>query len=254
MTKNALRGFLLIALASVLAAAAPVPAPSPGLLFHLSADKGLTADFAKGDPVPNFADHAKIVPNGRIGAALATDDDNVLSWKAPGNVFAQRGTVSFFWRSRTPVGRAPFVLFRIGYADHTSWDMVFLRIDYNGHGYDAFVTDNNLARLRLSFKLDALPPPDAWTHIAFSWDETWGVKLYINGKLAAEKNQAAVLDSGLDQFGMAARVVSPHQVMSRYNWMRGSDYDELRIYDHALGEAEIATLAKGEVPVVAAEA
>jgi hypothetical protein len=255
MAKNVLRGLSLIALAFLLTAAAPTaPAPSSGLLFYLPADKTLTADVAQGDPVPNFADHAKIVPSGRIGGALSTDDDNVLSWKAPGNVFAQRGTVSFFWRARMPVGRAPFVLFRVGYADHTSWDMVFLRIDYNGHGYDAFVTDNNLARLRLSFKLEALPPPDAWTHIAFSWDENWGVKLYINGKLAAAKNQAAVLDSGLDQFGMASRVVSPYQVMSRYNWMRGSDYDELRIYDHALGETEIATLAKGDVPVVAAQA
>ena len=227
-------------------------APAPGLLFHMSADKSLTAEVAKGDPVPNFADHYKIVPNGRMGSALATDDENVVAWKAPGNIYAQRGTVSFFWRARTPVGRAPFALFRVGFADHTSWDMTFLRIDYNGHGYDAFVTDNNLARIRLSFKLDQLPAPDAWTHIAFSWDETSGVKLYINGKLVAEKHQAAVLDSGLDQFGMASRAVSPHQVQSRYSWMRGSDYDELNIYDHALSDGEAASLAKGEMPEVAA--
>ncbi|MDR3528540.1 MAG: hypothetical protein P4L57_14815 [Rhizomicrobium sp.] len=227
-------------------------APAPGLLFHMSADKSLTAEVAKGDPVPNFADHYKIVPNGRLGAALATDDENVVAWKAPGNIYAQRGTVSFFWRARTPVGRAPFVLFRVGFADHTSWDMTFLRINYNGHGYDAFVTDNNLARIRLSFKLDQLPAPDAWTHIAFSWDETSGVKLYINGKVVAEKHQVAVLDSGLDQFGMASRAVSPHQVQSRYSWMRGSDYDELNIYDHAVSDGEAATLAKGEMPEVAA--
>ncbi|MGB8601565.1 MAG: LamG-like jellyroll fold domain-containing protein, partial [Rhizomicrobium sp.] len=144
------------------------------------------------------------------------------------------------------------VLLRVGYADHTSWDMTFLRIDYNGHGYDAFVTDNNLARIRLSFKLDALPTPEAWTHIGFSWDENTGVRLYINGKLVAEDKTKAVLDAGLDQFGMAARTVSPHQVQSRYSWMRGSDYDELRIYDHALNDKEITTLSRGDVPDVAA--
>jgi hypothetical protein len=254
MKKQLFRGLTLTAAAALLTAAAPAPqGPAPGLLFHFSADKGLTADYARGEAVPNFANHVKIVPNAHLGAgALSNADENVLSWLAPGNVVAQRGTVSFFWRARTPVGRAPFVLFRVGFADHSSWDMAFLRIDYNGHGYDAFVTDNNLARLRLSFKLDQLPAPDAWTHIAFSWDENTGVKLFINGKLVAEKDQKAVLDSGLDQFGTAARAVSPHQVMSRYNWMRGSDYDELRIYDHAVSEAEIATLAKGEVPQVAA--
>ncbi|GAA0535790.1 hypothetical protein FHS83_003238 [Rhizomicrobium palustre] len=226
--------------------------PAPGLLFYMSADKSLTADFARGEAVPNFSDKFKIVNDGRMGSALATDDENVVAWKAPGNIFAQRGTVSFFWRARTPLGRAPFVLFRTGFADHSSWDMAFLRIDYNGHGYDAFVTDNNLARVRVSFKLDELPAPNVWNHIAFSWDETSGVKLYVNGKLVAEKKEAAVLDSGLDQFGMAARAVSPHQVQSRYNFMRGSDYDELRIYDHAVSDAEIATLAKGDVPQVAA--
>ena len=34
----------------------------------------------------------------------------------------------------------------------------------------------------------------------------------------------AVYDTGLDQFGLASRVVSPHQVQSRYNFLRGGDY------------------------------
>ncbi|MDV6330671.1 LamG-like jellyroll fold domain-containing protein [Asticcacaulis sp. 201] len=233
--------------------AAGTGADSSGLLFHLSADKSLIADFARGDGVPNFADKVAIVPNGISGGALQTNDDNVLSWKAPGNIYAQRGTASFFWRSRTPVGRGPFVIYRVGYADHTSWDMVWLRIDWNGHGYDAFVTDNNLARIRVSFKLDQLPAPDAWTHLAFTWDENTGVKLYVNGNAVAAKSQVAVLDSGLDQFGMAARAVSPHQVMSRYNFMRGSDYDELRIYDHGLDDQQIATLARNQAPDVPAQ-
>ncbi len=243
---------------ALVAAVAIVPGLShasddSGLLFRLSADKSLTADFARGEAVPNFADKVAIVPTGVSGGALSTQDDNVLSWKAPGNIYAQRGTVSFFWRSRTPVGRAPFVIYRVGYADHTSWDMVWLRIDWNGHGYDAFVTDNNLARVRVSFTLDKMPAADAWTHLAFSWDENTGVKLYVDGKPVAAKVQVAVLDSGLDQFGMAARAVSPHQVMSRYNFMRGSDYDELRIYDHALNDGQVAALAKNENPDIPAQ-
>lgn len=238
----------LMAIALALAAPAAAETAQPGLLFHMSADKSPTADFAKGEAVPNFLYGAKVVPTGVKGGALQTENDNVLSWLAPGNIYAQRGTLSFFWRSRTPVGRAPFVLFRVGYADHTSWDMVWLRIDYNGHGFDAFVTDANLARTRVSFKLDQLPAPDAWTHIAFSWDENVGVRLYVNGKEAARQDIKAVYDAGLDQFGTAARAVSPHQVMSRYNFMRGSDYDELKIYDHMLSPAEIAALSENETP------
>src|SRR5512140_2562843 len=102
-------------------------AAEPGLLFRLSADKSLTAEVAGGKAVPNFADKVRIVPNGKAGGALSAADDVVLAWKAPGNIYAQRGTLSFFWRSRYPVGVAPFPLFRVGYADHTSWDMAWLR-------------------------------------------------------------------------------------------------------------------------------
>ena len=64
--------------------------PESSLLFYLPADNSLTADVAKGDPVPNFSDRAKVVANGRIGGALETQDDNVLSWKAAGNISGAR--------------------------------------------------------------------------------------------------------------------------------------------------------------------
>jgi len=245
---------LLLSAAATGVIAGAARADEPGLLFYLSADHGLTADVARGEAVPNFADHAAIVPTGVRGGALQAADDVVLSWKAPGNIYAQRGTLSFFWRARDPVGVAPFPIFRVGYADHTSWDMAWLRIDYNGHGFDAFVTDDNLARTRVSFTLPGKLAPDAWTHLAFTWDETEGVRLYVNGKLAAKQAAVAVYDSGLDQFGVSSRTVSPHQVQSRYNFDRGGDYDELRIYDHALDDAGVATLSRNEVPAAPAAA
>lgn len=239
---------LAAVIAAGLALASAARAAEQGLLFRLSADKSLTADVAGGDPVPNFADKYKLVPNGRLGGAVQAENDNVLAWKAPGNIYAQRGTLSFFWRSRYPVGEAPFPIFRVGFADHTSWDMAWLRIDWNGSGFDAFVTDQNLARTRVSFRIPARPRPDQWVHLAFTWDETTGVELYVDGKLAAKQAASGAWDSGLDQFGMASRVVSPHQVQSRYNFLRGSDYDELRIYDHALPAPAIAALARAEEP------
>ncbi|MDG2520261.1 LamG domain-containing protein [Caulobacter segnis] len=219
-----------------------------GLLFHLSGDKGATADFAAGDPVPNFIDKVRPIAKGKAGPGLHAEDDGILAWNAPGNIQAQRGTLSFFWRSGYPVGVAPFVIFRVGYADHTSWDMAFLRIDWNGHGFDAFVTDNGLARSRVSFRLDQPPKADAWTHLAFTWDETTGVQLFVDGKLAASKSVKAVYDSGLDQFGIAGRVIAPHQVQSRYNFLRGGEMDEIRVYDHALEGAAVAALARNETP------
>lgn len=245
--------FLGSACALILAnAAAAAQAAEPALLFKVSGDKGLVADFAAGDGVPNFADKVTPIADGKAGKGFHAEDDGVVSWNAPGNIQAQRGTLSFFWRSGYPVGVAPFVIFRVGYADHSSWDMAFLRIDWNGHGFDAFVTDNGLARTRVSFKVDKNPAADAWTHLAFTWDETTGVQLYVDGKLAAKKETKAVYDAGLDQFGVAGRVVAPHQVQSRYNFTRGGDLDELRVYDRPLPADAIAALARNETPAAAA--
>ncbi len=217
------------------------------LLFYLSGSQGFKADYAAGgNPEPNFLENVKIISNGAIGPGFECAHNQKMSYWAPGNIYGERGTLSFFWRSREPVGKTEFPVFRVGYADHSSWDMVWLRIDYNGHGFDAFVTDVNLARVRVSYTLSPFPRPDQWIHLALTWDETRGIRFYINGKLAAQKDTIVVLYSGLDQFGPHARIISPLQVESDYNFQRGGDIDEIRIYDRMLSDANITRLAKGE--------
>lgn len=236
---------LLIALA---APAAAQDRPQDGLIFRASADRDLTAEVAGGEAVPNFRSGVSVVADGAIGGAARWADDGYVAWRAPGNIQAQRGTLAFFWRPRTAVGAAPFNIFRVGFADHSSWDMAFLRIDWNGHGFDGFVTDANLSRVRVSWRMPALPAADAWHHIAFGWDETAGVRLFVDGREVARRDQRADLDAGLDQFGMAGRVLSPHQVQSRYNFMRGSDLDEIRVYDRMLSAPAVAALAGKQNP------
>ena len=231
-------------------AAAPAKAePAPGLLFYLSAENGTTADVAApGTAEPTFVAEVTKIADGAKGAALECGDYQRLAWSAPGNIYAQRGTLSFFWRARYAVGPTAFPIFRVAYADHSSWDQVWLRIDYNGHGFDAFVTDASLARVRVSVPLSPFPDPKAWTHLALAWDETRGIRFYVNGKLTAENKTVAVLNTGLDQFGPHSRIISSWQVQSDYNFTRGGDIDEIRIYDRALADASIARLAKGDAP------
>ncbi|MFT3781064.1 MAG: hypothetical protein QM790_03545 [Nibricoccus sp.] len=235
---------------SALVRAQTIPAkPETGLLFYLSGDNGTMPDFsAAGTKEPNFQREITLIKDGARGAALSCGNTQLLSYTAPGNIFAQRGTLSLFWRSRYPVGPTQFPIFRVAYADHSSWDMVWLRIDYNGHGFDAFVTDINLARVRVSIPIDPFPKPNEWTHLAISWDENFGIRFYVNGKLAAEQKSSARFDVALDQFGPHSRIISPHQVQSDYNFVRGGDIDELRIYDRALSRENIASLAKGDAP------
>ncbi len=224
--------------------------PESGLLFYLSGENQFAADFAAGgQEAPNFLKGVNSINDGAIGKAFKADDDQLFSYWAPGNIYAQRGTLSFFWRSRYPVGPTPFPVFRVAFADNTSWDMTWLRIDYNGSGFDAFVTDVGLTRTRVSWYTDNFPAAGTWTQIAFSWDETTGVNLYINGELIETKSVVGgVYDTGLDQFGPHSRIISPYQVQSFFNFMRGGDIDELRIYDRQLSDNNIKQLFKGEVP------
>ncbi len=240
-----------LGLAALFALALPLAsaAADNGLLFYLSAEKGTTADFAaNGATAPTFDQEVTKIDGGSHGAALSCGDTQRLAWLAPGNIYAQRGTLSFFWRSRYPVGPTEFPVFRVGYGDHSSWDMVWLRIDYNGHGFDAFVTDASLARTRVSITLNPFPKPDEWVHLALAWDETRGIRFFVNGKLAAENKTTARYDAALDQFGPHSRIISPHNVQSDYNFVRSGDIDEIRIYDRMLDDAPVATLAKGEAP------
>ena len=95
---------LLLLLAAGLAGA---QTNEPGLLFHLSGDHGLTAYYAAGgDPTPNFADtEAKVIAGGPHGSYIQCGGHQILSYWAPGNICAQRGTPAFYWRA--PRGRQP---------------------------------------------------------------------------------------------------------------------------------------------------
>jgi hypothetical protein len=237
------RGLVLVPLLLACSARA---ATEPGLLFYVSGSRGTDVDFsAAGTRGPRFASGVSRVADGARGPALRCEHTQVLAYEAPGNIYAQRGTLALFFRARDPVGPTEFPIFRVSYADHSSWDMVFLRIDYNGHGFDAFVTDASLARTRVSTTIVPFPGPSTWVHLALAWDETRGVRFYVDGKLAAVKEARARYDAALDQLGPFSRIISPHNVQSDYNFVRGGDIDELRVYDRMLDDAAVARLARG---------
>lgn len=219
------------------------------LLFYVSG-ASFTAEKAAGQAEPTFCKAVKIIPEGVHGSSISCDTRQQLAWKAAHNIYAERGTLSFWWRSRYPVGPTPFPIFRVGYADHSSWDQCFLRIDYNGEGLEAFITDINLSRARVYCVLEKFPEPEEWMQIAVSWDELFGIRLYVNGQLMTQEERPAVYFAGLDQFGPHSRIIGSWHVQSDYNFIRGGDVCEISIWDHMLKEEEIKELAQARLPEV----
>ena len=66
--------------------------------------------------------------------------------------------------------------------------------------------------------------------------------------MVAEKAATGMFDAGLGQFGPHSRIIGPTGVESTYSYDRSGDIDELRIYDRALPDNNVALLANGETP------
>ncbi len=97
--RSAQRATLISILALATATAARAEGGA-GLLFRASADRDLVAETAGGDPTPNFRSGVTVVPDGAMGGAARWADDGYVTWRAPGNIRAERGTLAFFWRAR----------------------------------------------------------------------------------------------------------------------------------------------------------
>lgn len=236
--------FGLFVLVSCLSVSAKGDTLHEGLLFYIDAENGLNATFSKGDPTPIFASGVAVVESGPVGNSLDLSPKLSLAWPAAQNIYAKHGTITFWVRVKEGLSDKPLPLFRVSSADSSTWDFTWLRIDWNGKGVDAFVTDTNLARLRLS-SFDTVTEDD-WLHVAFGWDEDWGGKLWLNGKLASKKQQKSALDQGLWGFGPVQRIVAPWSVHSAYNMMIASQFDEIRIYDRLLTSEDVYALFSGQ--------
>ena len=106
---------LCIALLFILTSAAF--AQDNALLFYLSADgdgDGFTADYANGQGVPAYLCDYSIISDGVVGNAFSAPhtETKLMSYLAPGNIYGERGTISFFWRARDPLTKMPFKIFR----------------------------------------------------------------------------------------------------------------------------------------------
>ena len=185
----ALTGAMLAAAASAQMVGLPKigaasPSPEPGLLFYLSGDHGFDADYAaSGQTAPNFQSDVQILPGGAKGSYIQCGNNQLLSYWAPGNIYAQRGTLSFYWRSRDPVDETAFPVFRVGYADHSSGTRCGCALTTTATASTRSSPTSILAAPACPLTCPNFPKPDQWTHLALTWDETTGIRFYVNGKL-----------------------------------------------------------------------
>jgi hypothetical protein len=209
--------------------------------FYASFDQNILADRAGGDESPLGNQNLEIVREGRKGSAVYLDAGSLLTYDAPGNLYAERGTIAFWWELDEPVGDTPFSLIRISAAQQRAQDFTFAELDWTGESLRLSVYDRDGQPHQVEADSKHELVSGRWFHLAFSWDELDGIRLYIDGHPIAHQLGELHLSANLDQIGIHASVVTPYQT-------RGTDrkvfIDELRVYSAALTEAAIEDLAQ----------
>jgi len=209
--------------------------------FYASFDENVLADRAGGDEIPIGNQNLKIIREGRRGSAVYLDAGSLLTYDAPGNLYSERGTVAFWWQLDEPVGETPFSLIRISAAQQLAQDFTFAELVWTGKSLRLSVYDRDGQSHQVEADSKHELVSGRWFHLAFSWDELDGVRLYVDGHPVARRLGELHLSASLDQIGVHASVVTPYQT-------RGTErkvlIDELRIYSAALSERAIEDLAQ----------
>ena len=209
--------------------------------FYASFDQNVLADRAGGEESPLGNQNVKIVREGRKGSAAYLDYGSLLTYDAPGNLYAERGTVAFWWELDEPVGNTPFTLVRISTAQQLTQDFTFAELVWTGESLRLSFYDRDAQPHQIEADSKHELVSGRWFHLAFSWDELDGIRLYIDGHPISSERGELHLDASLDQIGVHASVVAPYQT-------RGTErkvfIDELRIYNAALTETAIEDLAQ----------
>ncbi|MCX6620716.1 MAG: hypothetical protein NTY38_06495, partial [Acidobacteria bacterium] len=168
---------LSLTLAVLLYPAAAIAGPAEeGLLFHASLDHSATADFAAGSPKPLVSQDLRLVK-----AYVELPRAAVLAYDAHANLYAEQGTLSFWWRPDEPPDPVGFPVFMSFYEQDSTWGCNFLRVEWNGRRLAARIRDRNLVTHTVEGPLEK-PVAGRWMHIAATWSEAGGMWLYLDGK------------------------------------------------------------------------
>ncbi len=207
--------------------------------FYASFEKSSMADRAWGDEVPLQARAIRILREGRRGSAVMLPVGAILSYGASGNLSPNRGTMAFWWRSDLSSLKVPFTIVRIGQTFKRNHNFLFLDLGWNGKAFRLRLSDNQARIHSLESIYSWSSDPKVWVHLAFSWDESEGIQLFVDGKLAAQRPGPIALEGTLDQFAFLSEEVAPFHLSGAE---QTGYLDELRIYEKALDPQQVARL------------
>ena len=210
-------------------------------LFYASFEKRVLADQAEGDAAPLGNRGASIARRGRQGRALFLDWGAQLSFAAPGNIYPEQGTLSFWWQLDEPPGKSPFSIIRISTRQLHSPQHLFAHLFWTGQTLKLRLFDRDSRILEADAGTQPGVVAGRWLHVAFTWNELEGLRFYMDGREVG--NRLGQFHSGrwLDQIGIHTQALTPYYRTSNE---RRAYMDEFRTFAEALSPGAIANLSQ----------
>ncbi len=235
------RTLMVVLLASL---SACVFAQDNPLLFRASFDEALSAEVAGGNPEAVWTrGGTAIVADETRGSCARVPAGAQLLYDAPGNVYWERGTLSFWWLCEEPIGQTEFTVASLGSFDHFYYGR-WLRLYALGGQLFMHIWDWHYDTTRLVVSSGAfLPQQGQWYHVALGWDAAEGFALYLDGERIGSSDRTFYMPLNINQIGLGVSAVASH---ARATSTRALRFDEARVYDRWLDDAQIAALAAGE--------
>ncbi len=217
------------------------------LLYAPMEEDGLSAVYAEGEWEPLAAEGYRFV-EGKHGKAIQFEKTGGrVEYSGPQNFHQSRGTAAFWMRN----GSGSEHLLTVSPTDNTFYGHM-VRIQESGDKgpMQIFTTSPDGSRHGQKGVEIAPPPVDEWHHVAFTWDQRFGVKYYVDGKVEYST-------WGTDAWAYNALPAGIHlgHPLASYNNknLSESSYDEFYVFDVALNAAEIRALMDDKLDEVRGE-
>lgn len=238
---------LTIALLVIISACVCTGQAEYDLLFRAPFEDDLTANVAGGDPEPVWSrGGTEVIEDDARGNCARVPDGGSLTYDAPGNVYWERGTLSFWWLCEDAVGSTEFDVATLGAFDYFYYGR-WLRLYASGGKLYMHLWDWHYDSTRhLISSGDFEPESGTWYHIALGWDAAKGYALYVDGDRVGSSERTFYIPVNINQIGLGVSATSAH---ARASATRTQRFDDVRVYDRWLSDEDVAAVAEGGDPV-----
>ncbi|MEO6908087.1 MAG: LamG-like jellyroll fold domain-containing protein [Abditibacteriaceae bacterium] len=214
-----------------------------GLLLYAPFEQDAVPQVANANPKPAYNNDVKIGA-GKVGnAASVIAGQSQLVFDGLGNAYSQAGTVSFFWRlDADPAGKAVAILnlSPLGKAD----DEPYLLLSYVAGKFQLNLS-TKASGGQTSASESILIIPGQWHYITLCWDQTQGAELFVDGNLAFGFNKSWIYNERIGSIGLGISNSPGELPVTQFS----QSFDEFRVYDRLLDDADLALLKDGKTPI-----